>query len=72
MQVLVVFKCSEVRPEVVLAAMWRRRVNLKSPIETRLRFAVHVPLTFIVYLSPLTCFKRFLLLQIETGSSFGR
>jgi hypothetical protein len=34
MQVLAVFNCSEVRPEVVLAARWRRGVNLKSPIDS--------------------------------------
>jgi hypothetical protein len=55
MQILVVFKCSEMRPEVVLAARWRRRVNLKSPIDSRLRFSISVPLTFIVYRSPRLC-----------------
>jgi hypothetical protein len=34
MQFLVVFDRSEVRPEVVLAAGWRRRANLKSPIDS--------------------------------------
>jgi hypothetical protein len=28
--------------------------------------------TFIVYRSPFTCFKRFLPLNFKTGSSFGR
>jgi hypothetical protein len=41
-------------------------------LKARLRFAISVPLTFIVYLSPFTCFERFSCLQIETGSSFGR
>ena len=35
----------------------------------RHRFPISVPLTFIVYRSSFTCFRRFLALQIETGSS---
>jgi hypothetical protein len=35
MQFLVVFDRSEVRPKVVLAARWRRRAHLMSPIDSQ-------------------------------------
>jgi hypothetical protein len=59
-------------PEVVLAARWRRGVNLKSLIDSRLRFPISVPVTVLVCLSPFTSFMRILPLENETGSSFGR
>jgi hypothetical protein len=72
-QFLVVFDRSEVRPEVVLADSRRRNANLKSPNDSRLRFPIGVSATFIIFFHlPFTCFRRFLPLQIDTGSSFGR
>jgi hypothetical protein len=48
------------KPEVVLAARWRRRANLKSPTDsTTIRYPISVPLTLIVYRSSFACFKRF-------------
>jgi hypothetical protein len=72
MQFLVVFDRSEVRPEVVFVARWRRRANLKSPIDSPTmvsyqRFFDINRLSVTVYV-----FKRFLSLQLETESSFGR
>jgi hypothetical protein len=71
MQGLVVFNCSEVRPEVVLAARWGHRVNLRSSIDSPT--TVCYSCSFDISRLSLTVyvFKRFLYLQNENGSSFG-
>jgi hypothetical protein len=72
MQVLIVFNFSEVKPEVVLAASWHRRVNRKSPIDSLT--TVCSSSSFDINRLSLTVdvFCAILHLQIDTVSSFGR